>query len=116
MHTNIFGWLAFFSFIALLCTHPVRAKPFGPRLIALCASSIAGCLGIHLCLLTYRLYAVGQVPILSRSGGVVLISEHRTYAFFAICACIVFIASSFLAAIYMLKIAFMRKKSTRTRS
>lgn len=115
MLTNFFGWLAFFSFIALLCTHPIRNKPVGPRLIAFSAFSIAASIGLFVLFHTYDLYSVGQAPSLSRRGGEVFISARRTYAFFSISACILFSAASFWCGLYMLKIALSKKHGAITR-
>jgi predicted neutral ceramidase superfamily lipid hydrolase len=115
MYTSFFGWLAFAAFIALLCTHPIRGKPFGPRLIAFFAFLIATSIGFCFVFYTYDLYSIGQVPRLSRSGGSIPIAGHGTYAFFAISTCILFGLASFWSGIYMLTIAFMRKKDAPTR-
>lgn len=108
MLETFFGWLAIVALVALPFTHPVRAKSYGPRLIALLIGVGTTSLGLYLLFFVHDLFSRGLIP--SLRGGTLVISEHPAYALVVITALILYSVASLVAGVYFGKLGFRRKK------
>lgn len=108
MFQTIFGWLAVLSLITLPFTHPIRNKPYGPRLIVFLVSIGTTSFGLYILFYVGSLYLQGFAPKIK--GGVIIISEHPTYALFLIAVQMLLSACSLIAGVYFCKLGFRHEK------
>lgn len=111
MATTFFGWLAVCSFVAVLFTHPIRDKAFGPRLITFLLFLCLASFGFYVVLNLLDFYMRGLAPILSRGGGVLVISAQPLKAYFFITLHLLLGAASIWAGVWFLRIAIMRRNT-----